>query len=79
MATIVDGEVLWKLVLGSLVGGIGVTFCFSLVILGVTRSAELRRDRRGTSATAFAVLAVVALLVIAAGVVYGISILTHKS
>ncbi len=79
LAAIVDGGVLWRLVVAALGGGIGVTLAFSLVILGSTRSLELRRDGRMVGAGAFALLAAVALLAVAVGVVYGVSLLAQKT
>ena len=79
MATLVDVQALWKLVVGSLAGGIGVTLAFSIAVYGATRFVDLRRDGHSIFAGAFAALAAVALAAVAAGVVYAISILAHKS
>jgi hypothetical protein len=78
-ATIVDTQVLWKLVTASIVGGIGGTVAFALVVYGATRSAELRRDGRIALAGVFATVAGVALAAILGGVVYGVSILSQKT
>lgn len=78
-ATIVDTHVLWKLVTASIVGGIGGTVAFALVIYGATRSAELRRNGQIALAGVFATIAGLALAVTLAGVVYGVSILSQKS
>lgn len=67
-------EVIWT----SLLGGIGVTAIFALLILGVTRSAELRRNGNALAATGYGVLAMIALVVVAAAVVFGIAVMTHK-
>ena len=79
MATVIDVQVLWKLVASSLAGGIGVTFAFSVAIYGATRFVDLRRDGHSIFAGAFAAIAVLALAAVAAGVVWAVSILAEKS
>jgi hypothetical protein len=78
MATIVDFEVLGKLVLGAFAAGICVTAVFGIVIYGSTRFADLRREGNPSGATAFAVLAAVAFAVFAGAVVLGLVIITDK-
>ena len=78
-AAIADTHVLWQLIVTSLVGGIGGTGAFALVVYGASRSAELRRDGRIALAGAFATLAAIALAATLAGVVYGVVILTRKT
>ena len=68
MATVIDVQVLWKLVASSLAGGVGVTFAFSVAIYGATRFVDLRRDGHSIFAGAFAAIAVLALAAVAAGV-----------
>ena len=68
-------EVVWV----SLVAGIGVTAVFSLVIFGSAQAAEARRNGRGGAATGYGVLAAVAMAVVAAGVVFAITVILHKS
>ena len=75
---VIDLDVLWRLVVGSLAGGFGATLAFSLVIYGATRFVDLRRAGHGIVAGAFGLLAVVALAAVLAGMVYGVSILTNK-
>jgi hypothetical protein len=79
MATLIEVQVLWKLVASSLAGGIGVTLAFSVAIYGVTRFVDLRRDGHSIFAGAFAALAVVALAGVAGAVVWAVSILAQKS
>ena len=67
-------EVVWV----SLLAGIGVTTVYSLVILGAARSTEARRDGRGGAALGFGVLAGLALLGFAAGIVFGVQIILDK-
>jgi hypothetical protein len=75
---VVDLDVLWRLILGSVAGGVGVTLAFSLVIYGATRFVDLRRADHPLLAGAFGLMAVLALAAVAAGTIYGISILADK-
>ena len=78
MATIVDTEVLSKLILGAFVAGIGVTAAFGLVIYGSTRFADLRREGNLVGAAFFGAVALLALLVFMGAVVLGLAIMTDK-
>jgi hypothetical protein len=69
------GQVIWV----SLVAGVGVTVLFSLVIFGFGRSSEARRGGDGTAAFAYAALAVMAMLVFGAAVVFGVYVMLNKS
>lgn len=73
-----DLNTLWRLVLASVAGGLGLTIAFSLVIYGAARFVDLRRDRQPALAGMFGLLALVALAVVAGGTLYGISILADK-
>jgi hypothetical protein len=75
---IVDWATLGKVVAAALVAGIGVTAAFSIAVLGATRSLEMRRDRRGTEASAFAVLAFIGAVVCVAAIVLGIIVMSSK-
>ena len=78
IATVVETKNLLETVAASLIAGIGVTAAFSLVIFGITRSADMVRDERPLLATAAGGLAVLAGLVVAAAIVFGIVVLTKK-
>ena len=78
IATIVDTTALLKLIVASLAAGIAVAVVFSLVVLGATRSSDLRRTGRSGAATGYAVLAAACGLLSAAIVVYGIYLVAHK-
>jgi hypothetical protein len=67
-------EVVWV----SLVAGVGVTTVFSLVVYSGARAGEARREGRSGAATAFGVLAGLALLGFLAGVTIGVSIMLNK-
>ena len=79
VAKLVDPGVLLKIVGASLGAGLCVMVAFSLVILGATRSMELRRDGSGVAAGAYAALAVLSFAFFVAAVVYGIHVMATKS
>jgi len=70
---------LFQVVWVSLLSGVVVTAAFSFVVLATGRSAEARRAGRTGSASAYAGLALVALAVFLAVVVYGVHVLLTKS
>ena len=67
-------EVIWV----SLAAAIIVSTTFSLVVLGMARSADAARRGDGTVALAFAGLAVVAFAAFAGTVVIGVNIMLTK-
>ena len=67
-------EVLWV----SLLAGVGVTACFSFVVLGGARSAEARRAGRGGASAVYAALSVLAFAVFAALVIVGVRTMLTK-
>jgi hypothetical protein len=78
LATIVDTDALLKTIVAAFVAGVGVTFIFSLAILGASRFVDLSRDGRGAEAIAFGVLALVAVLVALAAVTLGVIVMSQK-
>ena len=72
-------EDILQLIAVSLVAGIGITGSYSLVVLGVGRSAEARRSGSSAASLAYGALAVLFLLVFAAGVVLAVRIMLTKS
>ena len=79
MATIVQTDVLWKLIVSALVAGVGITAVFALAIYGGTRFVDLRRADRDVAAWAFGTLAVLAVAAFAAAVAFGIVVMSSKS
>jgi hypothetical protein len=77
-ATIIDTDALLKVVLWSLLTGVGLTVVFSLGIVGVARADDLRRTGKGGAATGYAILAVIAGLVVLGAVVEAIIVMTTK-
>ena len=74
----IDFHSLFTVVWSSLLGGVGVTVLFSYVILGWSRAADARHEGRRREATAYGALAILALLVFAAAVVLGVTIMLRK-
>jgi hypothetical protein len=79
VATIVQTDVLWKLVVAALAAGVGITAAFALAIYGSTRFVDLRREGRAGAAYVYAAMAVLALAAFAAAVALGIVVMTKKS
>ena len=77
-ASIVDGHALLQLVWVGALAGLGVTAAFGVALLGMTRASELGRHGRSGTALLYGALGAVALAVVAAAVVYGIVVMTHK-
>jgi hypothetical protein len=68
------GQVVWV----SLVAGVGVTVLFSLVIFGLDKAGDSRRAGQDGQALAYSALAVVAMLVFSAAVVFAIVVMLNK-
>ncbi len=77
-AALIDTGALLKMLYASLIAGVSIAVVFSVAILGATRSSDLRRARRGRAAAAYAVLAVIGLMLSAAIVAYGLILVTSK-
>ena len=78
IATIVDTKDLWHTVVAAMVAGVGITVLFSLMIFGVARSADMRRDDRPVLAASYGALAAVAALATVAGIVLGMAVMLSK-
>lgn len=76
---IVDWGALGKVVVASLVSGVGIMLFFSLAIVGATRFSEMRRAQRALGATLYGALGLIGLAVTVGAVVAGIVVMTHKS
>jgi hypothetical protein len=79
LATLVDTKALAQSVVASVIAGVGVTAVFAVLVFSVTRSANLIRDDRPALATAAGLLAAVALIAFAGGIVLGIVVMVKKS
>lgn len=77
-ATIVDWSDLLQTIGASIVAGIGITVAFSVAIWGAARFADLRREERAGPAGVALTVSGLALAVVAAGVVFGVVVMTTK-
>jgi hypothetical protein len=77
-AAAIDGHLLLRVLLTALVAGVGVSVVFALAVLGLARSAELRREERSAAAAGYAALGAAGLLVTGALIVLGLVLLAHK-
>ena len=68
------GQVVWV----SLVAGVGVTVLFSLVIFGADKAGDARRSGQDGQALAYGVLAVAAMVVFSAAVIFGVIVMLSK-
>jgi hypothetical protein len=70
---------LGKVVLYSVIAGVGVPAVYGLAVLGAARSTDAQREHRGGPATAFALLAILGGLACLGAIVLGIVLMTQKS
>jgi len=78
IATIVHTDELLQTIAAAAVGGIGVTFIFSVGIWGAAQFVELSRSGRTVAAMSAAVVGAVALTCVAAAVILAIVVMTHS-
>jgi hypothetical protein len=78
IATLVEWKDLWQTVVASVGAGVGITFAFSVGIWGTGQFVELSRGDRQGAATLAGLVALLGFLVVAAAVVVGIVVMTHK-
>jgi hypothetical protein len=76
---IVDWAALGKVVVASLVAGVGASLCFAFAVLGATRFADMRRNERPLEAGFYAVLGLLGLAATVGAIVVGIVVMTQKS
>jgi hypothetical protein len=67
-------QVLWT----SALAGVGVTAIYGLVIVGVTRAVDARRNRNAAGVAAYGAVGLVSLAVVAGAIVFGIIVMTSK-
>jgi len=78
MTAIVQADVLLKIVAATLVGGVGITGIFGLVILSATRFDDSRRAMRPRAAGVYGAVTVVALAAFFASVILGLIVVFTK-
>ena len=74
----IDTTALLKMVYSSLLASVFVAVVFSTALLGAIRASDSRRDGRGVAATAYAVLAVVGVMLAGGAIVYGLVLIARK-
>ena len=79
MATVVETKELLQTVAASFIAGVGVTAAVSIAIFAAVRFSDLRRADRPALAGAAGALAILALAVFAASIIFGIIVMTQKS
>jgi hypothetical protein len=72
-------EDILQLIAVSMIAGIGITGSYSLVVLGAGRSAAARRSGRDRAAVAYGALAMLFLLIFAAGIMLAVKIMLTKA
>lgn len=77
IATIVHTDELLKTIAAAVIGGIGVTFIFSVGIWGAGQFAELNRNERPVAATVAGLVGLTAFACVAAAVVLALIVMTH--
>jgi hypothetical protein len=78
MLAAIDFHALGRVILASLVAGVGIPVLYSLAIFGVGKAEEARRGGLSTAAAAYSALAIAALLLFGASVVLGVSVMLNK-
>jgi hypothetical protein len=75
----IDTHALIKMAYSSILAGVGVAVVFSVAILGAARSSEMRREHRTLATAGYTALAAVGLLAATAIVIYGLTLVAHKT
>jgi hypothetical protein len=78
MIAAIEWGQIFELIWAAAVAGIAVAITFAVLIVGATRASDHRRAERGGVAAVYIVLAGIAAVVFAGGVVLGISIIISK-
>jgi predicted membrane channel-forming protein YqfA (hemolysin III family) len=74
----IDTTALLKMLYSSLLASVVVAVVFSTALLGAIRASDMRREGRGVTATAYAVLAAVGVLLASGIIVYGLVLIARK-
>ena len=75
---IVDWGELLDVVWTALLGGIGVTAAFAVALYGAVRATDARRNGTVALATGYWVLMALAMAVVLASIVFGVTVMTQK-
>ena len=75
---VVDWGELLNVVWTSLLGGIGVTAVFAVALYGAVRATDARRNGTIALAAGYWVLMALAIAVVLASIVFGVTVMTQK-
>lgn len=78
IGSVVDWGALGKVVLYSLVAGVGVPAVYALAVLGAARSTDPHRRRGGAASTAYALVALVGTALCVAAIALGVYVMAQK-
>jgi hypothetical protein len=78
LASVIDTDALFKVILYSFVAAVGVTAVFSVGLVGLARFDDRRRAGAGPGGLGWAALAFVCALIVIAAVVEAIVVMTSK-
>ena len=75
---LINTVALAKMLYSSLLASIGIAVVFATAILGAIRATDRRRANRTAAAAAYAAVATLGVLVVAAVIVYGLILIARK-
>jgi hypothetical protein len=79
LATIVDIDAIWKILLAAFAVGVGVTAIFGEAALAAARITAARRNGRPTETAADVLVVTLAAIICVAAIVVGFVAMLHKS
>jgi hypothetical protein len=75
----IDTHLLLRVAYTAFAAGVSVSLVFSLAVLGVVRSSDMRRAQRPAAAAGYGLLGGIGLVLSVALIVLGLILLAHKS
>lgn len=78
IATILDARTLGKVILYSLIGGVGISALFALAVSSAAGVADAYRERRTVAGALWALTAVFCALALVGAIVLGIVVMSSK-
>lgn len=76
LATIIDWAALGQTVIAALVGGVGVAFTFSIMILGASRFGEGSRELGVAATIGYGAMMILGAVATIAAIAFGIIVMT---
>ena len=77
-ASLIDTTALGKIILASLIGGVGVVVAFGLILLGLSKGSRAKADGRRLEQTGYYVVTALCGLLCVAAVAFGIYAMINK-